>query len=64
MEHVDSSVKSVEQVESSDSSDMCEDELIIQRPELVRGNLLQRVEKEVRDNVVTGKLREKKTCFA
>jgi len=54
----------VEQVESSDSSDMCEDELIIQRPELVRGNLLQRVEKEVRDNVVTGKLREKKTCFA
>lgn len=50
MKHVDRLVKSMEQVESLDSSDMCRNEFVIKRFELVRGNLQQRI-KEVRDNV-------------
>lgn len=65
MEHVYSSNKFVEHVErsyssmrhleilvvyNSDSSDMCGNELVIQRLELVKGDLHQRTKKEVRGN--------------
>lgn len=56
MESSDSSMRHMKSLVvhpyNSNSLDMCSDELVIQRLELTKGDLQQRIEKEVRGNAV------------
>jgi len=49
---VDYSDSSVERVKSLNSSEFEEEELLIQRLEIAKGDLQQSIEKEVRDNLI------------